>query len=78
MHVLVIKRSIYEKDPWVAQTLYKAFCASKDICMRDLYDTNILRVALPWTSAEFEDTTALMTRTTGPTVWSPTATISKH
>jgi len=29
--------------------------------MRDLYDTNILRVALPWTSAEFEDTTALMT-----------------
>ena len=45
MHVMVIKRSIYEKDPWVAQTLYKAFCEAKDICMRDLYDTNILRVA---------------------------------
>jgi 4,5-dihydroxyphthalate decarboxylase len=29
--------------------------------MRELYDTNILRVALPWTSAEYEDTTALMT-----------------
>ena len=61
MHVLVIKRSIYEKEPWVAQTLYKAFCTSKEICMRDLYDTNILRVALPWTSAEYEDTAALMT-----------------
>lgn len=61
MHVIVIKRAIYEKDPWVAQTLYKAFCAAKDLCMRELYDTNILRVSLPWTSAEYEDTCDLMT-----------------
>ncbi|HXV49807.1 MAG TPA: ABC transporter substrate-binding protein, partial [Candidatus Binatia bacterium] len=61
MHVIVIKRSIYEKAPWVAQTLYKAFCQSKEICMKELYDTNILRVSLPWTSAEYEDTCELMT-----------------
>jgi 4,5-dihydroxyphthalate decarboxylase len=61
MHVLVMKRSIYEKEPWVAQTLYKAFCQAKEICMRDLYDTNILRVSLPWTSAEYEGTRDLMT-----------------
>jgi len=61
MHVMVIKRAIYEKDPWVAQTLYKAFCEAKDLCMRELYDTNILRVSLPWTSAEYEDTRDLMT-----------------
>ena len=61
MHVMVIKRSIYEREPWVAQTLYKAFCAAKEICMRELYDTNILRVSLPWTSAEFEETRDLMT-----------------
>jgi 4,5-dihydroxyphthalate decarboxylase len=61
MHVMVIKRSIYDKEPWVAQTLYKAFCQSKDICMRELYDTNILRVSLPWTSAEYERTCELMT-----------------
>jgi 4,5-dihydroxyphthalate decarboxylase len=61
MHVIVIKRSIYEKAPWVAQTLYKAFCQSKEICMRELYDTNILRVSLPWTAAEYEDTCELMT-----------------
>jgi 4,5-dihydroxyphthalate decarboxylase len=61
MHVIVIKRSIYEKNPWVAQTLYKAFCQAKEISMRDLYDTNILRVSLPWTSAEYEDTRDLMT-----------------
>jgi 4,5-dihydroxyphthalate decarboxylase len=61
MHVIVIKRVIYEKDPWVAQTVYKAFCEAKDLCMRELYDTNILRVSLPWTSAEYEDTCDLMT-----------------
>jgi 4,5-dihydroxyphthalate decarboxylase len=61
MHVIVIKRAIYEKDPWVAQTVYKAFCEAKDLCMRELYDTNILRVSLPWTSAEYEDTCDLMT-----------------
>jgi 4,5-dihydroxyphthalate decarboxylase len=61
MHAIVIKRSIYEKDPWVAQTLYKAFCQAKEICMRELYDTNILRVSLPWTAAEYEDTRDLMT-----------------
>ena len=37
MHVLVIKRSIYEKEPWVAQTLYKAFCAvERDLHARSL------------------------------------------
>jgi 4,5-dihydroxyphthalate decarboxylase len=61
MHVMVIKRSIYEKEPWVAQTLYKAFCESKEICMRELYDTNVLRVSLPWTSAEYEATREVMT-----------------
>jgi len=61
MHVIVIKRSLYEAAPWVAQTLYKAFCEAKDLCMRELYDTNILRVSLPWTSAEYEETRDLMT-----------------
>src|SRR5262245_60544735 len=61
MHVIVIKRSLYEKEPWVAQTLYKAFREAKEICMRELYDTNILHVSLPWTAAEYEDTRDLMT-----------------
>ncbi len=60
MHVIVIKRAVYEREPWVAQTLYKAFCAAKDLCMRDLYDTNVLRVSLPWTCAEYDETKNLM------------------
>jgi 4,5-dihydroxyphthalate decarboxylase len=61
MHVIVIKRTIYEKASWIAQTLYKAFCEAKDVSMRELYDTNILRVSLPWSSAEYEETRDLMT-----------------
>lgn len=61
MHVIVIKRSIYQEEPWVAETLYKAFCAAKELCMQELYDTNILRISLPWTSAEYEQTRDLMT-----------------
>jgi 4,5-dihydroxyphthalate decarboxylase len=61
MHVIVIKRSIYDKERWVAQSLYKAFCEAKEICHRHLYDTNILRVSLPWASAEYEATCELMT-----------------
>ena len=34
--------------------------------MRDLYDTNILRVSLPWTSAEYEATRDLMTADSWP------------
>ena len=29
MHTVVIRRDVYEKDPWVAQSLYKAFVESK-------------------------------------------------
>jgi 4,5-dihydroxyphthalate decarboxylase len=61
MHVMVIRRAIYDAHPWMAQSLYKGFCAAKDLCMKELYDTNVLRVSLPWTSAEYEETRALMT-----------------
>jgi 4,5-dihydroxyphthalate decarboxylase len=65
MHVIVIKRAIYEKDRWIAQSLYKAFCEAKELCMKELYDTNVLRVSLPWTAAEYEETRDLMT----PAYW---------
>jgi 4,5-dihydroxyphthalate decarboxylase len=61
MHAIVIRKAVYEAHPWVAQTLYKAFCQAKDFCMKELYDTNVLRVSLPWTATEYEETRDLMT-----------------
>lgn len=59
MHTLCMKTSLYEKYPWIAQSLYKAFCRARDEAVSRLYDTNVLRVTLPWLVAEAEETAAM-------------------
>jgi 4,5-dihydroxyphthalate decarboxylase len=71
MHVIVIRANVYEEHPWVAQSLYKAFCEAKDLCFSQLYDSNILRISLPWTVAEYEETRALMTEDYWPYGFAP-------
>lgn len=60
MHAIVIRMAVYKKHPWIAQSLYKAFCEAKDRCFREIYDSNVLRTSLPWTVAEYEETRHLM------------------
>ena len=60
MHVVGIRTALYEKHPWIAQTLYKGFCDAKDLCFSKIYDSNVLRVSLPWDVAEYEESRALM------------------
>jgi 4,5-dihydroxyphthalate decarboxylase len=60
MHVIGIRAALHKEHPWVAQSLYKAFCDAKDLCFSKIYDSNILRVSLPWDVAEYEETRALM------------------
>jgi 4,5-dihydroxyphthalate decarboxylase len=33
MHLVVVKREVYERHPWVALNLYKAFVTAKDLCL---------------------------------------------
>ncbi|HXV83433.1 MAG TPA: ABC transporter substrate-binding protein [Candidatus Binatia bacterium] len=61
MHVIVIRKLLYDRHPWVARNLYNAFCQAKDRCLKELYDTNVLRISLPWTAAEYEEIRELMT-----------------
>jgi 4,5-dihydroxyphthalate decarboxylase len=56
MHTVVIRRDVYEKNPWVAQSLYKAFCAAQQETYRDLYETGALKAMLPWLTAHVEET----------------------
>jgi 4,5-dihydroxyphthalate decarboxylase len=56
MHTIVIRRDIYERDPWVAQSLYKAFCAAQRHTYRDLGETAALKAMLPWLTAHLEET----------------------
>lgn len=59
MHTVALKTSLYEKHPWVAQSLYKAFLASRDEAISRVHDTNALNITLPWVVAEAEESERL-------------------
>ena len=50
----------YEKNRWVAQSLFKAFTESQRMTYEDLYVTAALKGMLPWLTAHVEDARALM------------------
>jgi 4,5-dihydroxyphthalate decarboxylase len=54
MHLLGIRREVYEKHPWVARNLYQAFCEAKRITQEDLFETAALRIGLPWVVSSAE------------------------
>jgi 4,5-dihydroxyphthalate decarboxylase len=55
MHTVVIREEVHSEHPWVARRLYKAFCGAKDMAVRGLYDTDALRLALPWLIDHLEE-----------------------
>ncbi len=60
MHLVGIRKTLVEKYPWLATSVYKAFCEAKARAMIDLRDVNALMVTLPWLEAETNETMALM------------------
>ena len=60
MHIVAIKRAVYEANPWVAENLYKAFCAAKDEAMRVYLLDSAMATMLPWTTADVEEAQDLM------------------
>lgn len=60
MHAIVIKRAIYEANPWVAMSLYKACVASKNLTLQRMQQTFALHAALPWLVSYVEETKKLM------------------
>ena len=55
MHVVAIRRDVYEANRWVAQSLYKAFVEAQRRTYADLQDTAALKAMLPWLTAHVED-----------------------
>jgi 4,5-dihydroxyphthalate decarboxylase len=60
MHLIGVRRSIYERHPWVAVNIFKAFIESKKHAMYELGQIGHLFSSLPWSIAEFQETTSLM------------------
>ena len=55
MHAIVLREEVYEKYPWVAQSLCKAFAESKKICEESIYKYSALKYMLPWSYADVEE-----------------------
>jgi 4,5-dihydroxyphthalate decarboxylase len=54
MHTLVLRRPVYEANPWLAVSLYRAFCRARDMALAHAYDTDALTVSSPWIIDEIE------------------------
>jgi 4,5-dihydroxyphthalate decarboxylase len=55
MHTVVIRRDVYASNPWVAQSLYKAFAEAKAKAYRLYNQTAALPAMVPWLVAELEE-----------------------
>jgi 4,5-dihydroxyphthalate decarboxylase len=55
MHTVVLRRDVYEKNPWVAQSLYKACVASKARAYELYNQTAAMPAMLPWSVAHVEE-----------------------
>ena len=60
MHVVVLRREVYERSPWVARSLFDGFLAAQRQAYDDLAQTGSLRVMLPWTASHLARTVELM------------------
>jgi 4,5-dihydroxyphthalate decarboxylase len=56
MHTVVVREDVHRAHPWVAENIYRAFCAARDIAVEGLWDTDALRVALPFLIDHVEET----------------------
>jgi 4,5-dihydroxyphthalate decarboxylase len=56
MHALGIRRDIYEKNRWLAASLFKAYLQAKRLADADLAEVTALKIGLPWVAAEYEAT----------------------
>ena len=57
MHLVAIRREVYEQNRFVASSLYEAFNESKEIARRRMNFTGALRYMLPWLSADLDEIT---------------------
>ena len=55
MHTVALREDFYQKHPWVAQSLCKAFAESKKICQESMYEFSALKYMLAWSIAEMEE-----------------------
>ena len=55
MHIVAMRREVYEANRWIAGTLMKAFVESQQRTYQALRETAALKAMLPWLNAHVEE-----------------------
>jgi 4,5-dihydroxyphthalate decarboxylase len=55
MHLVAIKKSVYERYPFVASSLYDAFVKSKQIALEKMFNLRAVRYMTPFLMREIDD-----------------------
>lgn len=55
MHLIAIRREIYQRHPFIAASLYKAFDASKNAALAKMKYIGALRYMLPWMTDDLDE-----------------------
>lgn len=71
MHIIAIRRDVYERNRWVAQSLLKAFITAQKEVYAELHETGALMHMLPWLTSHVEETEKLMGRDFWPYGYEP-------
>lgn len=75
MHVVVVRREVYEKNRWIARALQKAFEAAQAKVYDELLVTASLKTMLPWQIAAVEQTVDLLGKDWWPYGFGPNRTV---
>ncbi len=55
MHLIAIKKEVYERYPFVASSLYDAFVESKKIALEKMFSARALRYMTPWLTRDIDE-----------------------
>jgi 4,5-dihydroxyphthalate decarboxylase len=63
MHTVVLQRDLYDKNPWVARSLYKAFVQAQQVAYQNILESpkaGALKIMIPWLQSYAEEIVKLM------------------
>ena len=62
MHLTVVRRDLYEREPWIAASLVAAFVRAQELGWKRLEQLGALAVMLPWLTRDLEEIDATVGR----------------
>jgi 4,5-dihydroxyphthalate decarboxylase len=65
MHIVAIKKDVYERNSWIGPSLFKAFVEAKQWALDRMRYTGVTRYMLPWMFDELEE----LDKVFGPDPW---------